>query len=112
MFASKKKRAQCVLSKSHIIVIISYLALHCANYHSLCADGVSNVVDFFIPFLPLERRHIVQCIMVEMKAMGLEPEHEKACELADEILNYFPKDEKFFSVSGCKRIASRLRFLM
>ncbi|CAL8387684.1 unnamed protein product [Boreogadus saida] len=73
--------------------------------------GVSNVVDFFIPFLPLERRHIVQCIMVEMKAMGLEPEHEKACELADKIVNYFPKDEKFFSSAGCKKIASRLRYM-
>ncbi|CAL8406239.1 unnamed protein product [Arctogadus glacialis] len=75
-------------------------------------SGVSNVVDFFIPFLPLERRHIVQCIMVAMKAMGLEPEHEKACELADEILNYFPKDEKFFSVSGhiCFQLPDRVVF--
>ncbi|XP_030210195.1 torsin-1A [Gadus morhua] len=74
--------------------------------------GVSNVVDYFIPFLPLESRHIVQCIMVKMKNMGLKPEHEKACELADEIVNYFPKDEKLFSSPGCKTIASRLRFYM
>ena len=68
------------------------------------------MVDFFIPFLPLERQHIVQCIMVEMKAMGLEPDHDEACELADEIVYYFPKDERVFSAAGCKRIASRLRF--
>ncbi|CAL8387754.1 unnamed protein product [Boreogadus saida] len=74
--------------------------------------GVSNVVDFFIPFLPLERLHIVQCIMVEMKAMGHEPQHEMACELADEVVNYFPKDEKFFSSPGCKKIARRLRLYM
>ena len=28
----------------------------------------SNVVDFFIPFLPLEHWHVVQCIMDEMGA--------------------------------------------
>ncbi|CAL8387678.1 unnamed protein product [Boreogadus saida] len=28
--------------------------------------GESNVVDFFIPFLPLEHQHIVQCIMFKM----------------------------------------------
>ncbi|XP_030210193.1 torsin-1A-like isoform X2 [Gadus morhua] len=77
------------------------------NYH-----GESYVVDFFIPFLPLERQHIVQCIMVEMVAMGLQSEHNKACEMADKIVIYIPDDERRISVSGCKRIASRLKNFM
>ncbi|CAL8387698.1 unnamed protein product [Boreogadus saida] len=74
--------------------------------------GESNVVDFFIPFLPLERQHIVQCIMVEMVAMGLQPDHNKACEMADKIVVYIPDDERRISVSGCKRVASRVRHFM
>ncbi|XP_059906432.1 torsin-1A-like [Gadus macrocephalus] len=74
--------------------------------------GESNVVDFFIPFLPLERQHIVQCIMVEMVAMGLQPDHNKACEMADKIVNYIPDDERRISVSGCMMIARRLRYFM
>ncbi|CAL8387722.1 unnamed protein product [Boreogadus saida] len=71
--------------------------------------GKSNVVDFFIPFLPLERQHIVQCIMVEM---GLQPDHNKACEMADKIVFYIPDDERRISVSGCKTVASRLKYFM
>ncbi|CAL8239630.1 unnamed protein product [Gadus morhua 'NCC'] len=74
--------------------------------------GESIVVDFFIPFLPLERQHIVQCIMVEMVAMGLQPDHNKACEISDKIVNYIPDDERRISVPGCKRIAGRLWHFM
>ncbi|CAL8406241.1 unnamed protein product [Arctogadus glacialis] len=71
--------------------------------------GESNVVDFFIPFLPLEHQHIVQCIMVGMVAMGLQPDHNKACKMADNIVNYIPDDERRISIPGCKKVASRLR---
>ncbi|CAL8387728.1 unnamed protein product [Boreogadus saida] len=56
----------------------------------------SHVVDFFVPFLPLEHKHIVQCVMAEMEAMGLKPDHNEACQMADEII-YFPK--RWFSNS-------------
>ena len=88
------------------------LVLHRTNNHSLFADGESIVVDFFIPFLPLERQHIVQCIMVEMVAMGHQPDHNKACEISDKIVNYIPDDERRISVTGCKKVARRLRQFM
>uniref|UniRef100_A0A8C5BW35 Torsin-1A C-terminal domain-containing protein n=1 Tax=Gadus morhua TaxID=8049 RepID=A0A8C5BW35_GADMO len=72
----------------------------------------SSLVDFFIPFLPLEHWHVVQCIMDEMEARGLQPDPYKAFEMADEIVHYFPQDEGVFSVPGCKTIASRLRNFM
>ncbi|CAL8387694.1 unnamed protein product [Boreogadus saida] len=75
--------------------------------------GESNVVDFVIPFLPLERQHIVQCIMFEMVAMGLlQPDHNKACEMADEILIYIPDDDRRISFWGCKKVARRVRYFM
>lgn len=30
----------------------------------------SSLVDLFIPFLPLERRHVVKCIEEEFRARG------------------------------------------
>ena len=84
--------------------------------NSLCAGGwwnsgliESSLVDFFIPFLPLERRHVVQCALAEMKAYDLKPDHHKACHIADEFY-YLPKDERLFSVSGCKTISTRLTY--
>ena len=66
------------------------------------------MVDFFVPFLPLERKHIVQCVMAQMEAMGLKPDENKAYQMADEF-KYFPTYERLFASSGCKTIASRVR---
>ncbi|XP_053196153.1 torsin-1A-like [Scomber japonicus] len=68
-----------------------------------------NMVDFFIPFLPLEFKHVVQCVMAQMEVEGLEPNQHVAYKVARD-LEYFPKFEKVFSVSGCKKITSRLHF--
>lgn len=97
-------------------VIISYLTINLTNCHSLCAGGLwdaslidHNLVDFFVPFLPLEYGHVVQCVIAEMRAMGQRPELDIANQVAGEF-PYFPKDDRVFSVPGCKTIASRLNF--
>ncbi|XP_049909678.1 torsin-1A-like [Epinephelus moara] len=66
-----------------------------------------NLVDFFIPFLPLEYQHVVQCVMAEMKDRGLQPDQNLADKVARDLA-YFPKFERVFSKIGCKTIASRL----
>ncbi|KAK9532342.1 hypothetical protein VZT92_009730 [Zoarces viviparus] len=68
-----------------------------------------NLVDFFVPFLPLEDRHVIQCVMAEMKAKGLQPEQKVAAQVARDVV-YFPKSERVFSVKGCKTIASKLDY--
>ncbi|XP_076613867.1 torsin family 1 isoform X2 [Chaetodon auriga] len=76
-------------------------------WHTSLID--KNLVDFFVPFLPLEFRHVVQCAMAEMIARGLEPD-EKVADLVARDLVYFPKSERVFSVKGCKTIASKLDY--
>ncbi|XP_018528796.1 torsin family 1 isoform X1 [Lates calcarifer] len=68
-----------------------------------------NLVDFFVPFLPLEYQHVVQCAMAEMKARGLQPRREIADMVAKDLV-YFPKSERVFSVKGCKTIESKLDY--
>ncbi|GAA6219264.1 torsin-1A-like isoform X1 [Lates japonicus] len=68
-----------------------------------------NLVDFFVPFLPLEYQHVVQCAMAEMKAKGLQPRWEIADMVAKDLV-YFPKSERVFSVKGCKTIESKLDY--
>ncbi|KAM9338702.1 torsin-1A-like [Symphorus nematophorus] len=75
--------------------------------HSSLID--KSLVDVFVPFLPLEYQHILQCVAAEMKARGLQPDQKVAAEMAKE-LNYFPKVERVFSVKGCKTIQARLSF--
>ncbi|XP_029371649.1 torsin-1A-like isoform X2 [Echeneis naucrates] len=68
-----------------------------------------NLVDFFVPFLPLEYRHVVQCAMAEMRERQLATNKDVADKVAKELV-YFPKSERVFSVKGCKTISSKLDY--
>lgn len=70
-----------------------------------------NLVDFYVPFLPLEHQHVIQCAMAEMATTRKTIDRDIAVRLANDQL-YFPKDEKLFVVSGCKKIANQLAFYM
>nr|XP_024002842.1 torsin-1A isoform X2 [Salvelinus alpinus] len=76
-------------------------------WHTSLID--KNLVDFFIPFLPLEFRHVLLCGMAEMSAKGLEPDQDVVDQMARELV-YFPKSDKIFSVNGCKTIGSKLDY--
>ncbi|CAB1318816.1 unnamed protein product, partial [Coregonus sp. 'balchen'] len=76
-------------------------------WHASLID--KNLVDFFVPFLPLEYKHVLLCGMAEMAAKGLKPNHDVAAQMAREMI-YTPKTEKLFSVKGCKTISSKLDY--
>lgn len=76
-------------------------------WHTSLID--KNMVDFFVPFLPLEYKHVVQCGRAEMISKGMEPNDEAVEQMAHDM-NYFPRDERVFSMQGCKVISSRLDF--
>lgn len=66
-----------------------------------------HLVTAYVPFLPLLKRHVKMCIIVE-----LQKRHKKANEhWIEEILNelHFVKG---FSESGCKRIQEKVAFII
>ncbi|XP_028318294.1 torsin-1A-like [Gouania willdenowi] len=69
----------------------------------------SGLVDVFVPFLPLEKHHVKQCVLAAMAERNLEPNLTVAEKVAEELI-YFPKHEKLFSSNGCKTIEKRLPF--
>ncbi|KAL1253443.1 hypothetical protein QQF64_018136 [Cirrhinus molitorella] len=76
-------------------------------WHTSLID--KNLVDFFVPFLPLEYKHVIQCGLAEMARKGHFPSKNLVKRMAND-LNYFPKVERVFSIQGCKIISSRLDF--
>ena len=63
-----------------------------------------SLIDFFIPFLPLERKHVKECVKVTLQKCG-KPVYNK--KLLDEIANelqYFPIGDETFSIFGCKLV--------
>ncbi|XP_053267417.1 torsin family 1 isoform X1 [Pleuronectes platessa] len=70
-----------------------------------------NLVDFFVPLLPLESQHIVLCTMAEMKSRGMKPNQRLAEKVAMDLI-YFPKTERVFAATGCKTIESKLDYYL
>jgi len=70
-----------------------------------------NLIDYFIPFLPLERSHIKMCAEAELERKQHKVTEQILNKIADELL-YFPDDTKVFSQSGCKKISSKVDYIM
>ncbi|XP_014024935.2 torsin-1A isoform X1 [Salmo salar] len=70
-----------------------------------------HLIDFFVPFLPLEYRHVKLCARDAYAARGLEPDEGTLDEVAKAML-YVPKEERLFSAQGCKSIPQRINFFL
>lgn len=67
-----------------------------------------NLIDHFIPFLPLERSHVRSCIIDEFRRQNISKFRES--DIADVLdeLQWFPDNLNLFSTSGCKKIAQKI----
>ncbi|XP_030643589.1 torsin-1A-like [Chanos chanos] len=74
-------------------------------WHSTLIDA--HLIDHFIPFLPLEYRHVHQCVLAEMAALNITANDGLADRVARDM-PYFPPEEKIFSVKGCKSVKQKL----
>ncbi|XP_026100264.1 torsin-1A-like isoform X1 [Carassius auratus] len=66
-----------------------------------------HLVDHYIPFLPLELKHVRQCVLVEMAHMSITQDSDLADQVAGDM-PYFPEEEKVFAVKGCKSVRHKL----
>ncbi|XP_067825996.1 torsin-1A-like [Heptranchias perlo] len=76
-------------------------------WHTSLVD--KNLIDYFVPFLPLEYKHIVLCAKAEMRSRHFKDVEQMAIKVANEII-YFPKDERIFSTKGCKTVAAKVDY--
>lgn len=75
-----------------------------------------NLMTAYVPFLPLEKKHIRSCIKDYLINKNYYHKREKIPgDLVDAIskeLNYVPGDKEIFSVTGCKRIPEKVDYVM
>ena len=71
-----------------------------------------NLVDIFVPFLPLERSHVKTGVRNELTRRHVSWWTEKHVEHVADQLEYWPTELKLFSKSGCKRVAQKVDLLM
>lgn len=66
-------------------------------------------IGVFVPFLPLEREHVVLCIKNELDALQVIA--DKPDKLVDEIadeMTFFPEETGLYSKSGCKGVHEKV----
>ncbi|XP_073678821.1 torsin-1A-like [Garra rufa] len=77
--------------------------------NGLWHSGLINhhLIDHYVPFLPLEQKHVHQCVMAEMAHLNITPNYD----VADNVVRdmpFFPEEEKIFAVKGCKSVKQKL----
>lgn len=66
----------------------------------------THLVDHYVPFLPLEREHLVKCLEAEFRRWKREPDSKVIENIINKSLSF---DETMrFATSGCKRIDKKV----
>lgn len=76
----------------------------------------NSLISAYIPFLPLERKHVKQCILDGLFAKGFyefkyQVDEDVVEEIADQLM-YFPNTTRLFSTTGCKRVIEKIFLVM
>ncbi|CAH6789332.1 Tor3a [Phodopus roborovskii] len=70
-----------------------------------------NLIDFFVPFLPLEYYHVWLCVRDAFLSQEL-PYTEEALDEIAKMMTYVPEEERRFSSQGCKSISQRINLFL
>lgn len=75
-------------------------------YHEFSEHGL---IDTFVPFLPLNKHHVHQCIEKDLMKKGRQPTPDLIETISDEMHYIQPvKDMDHFSLTGCKRVSDKV----
>ncbi|KAL3879252.1 hypothetical protein ACJMK2_031557 [Sinanodonta woodiana] len=75
-----------------------------------------HMITAYIPFLPLERKHVKECIRDGLIAGGYYKKRSeipefKVSEILEE-LTFYPEGAGIFSATGCKRVVEKIDYVM
>ncbi|XP_066436594.1 torsin-1A-like [Eleutherodactylus coqui] len=85
----------------------SYLENTMGSEFYKCDLIKKNVIDVFVPFLPLELEHVKECVRAELRRQGRAEDQEAISRIANGMA-YYPKGENAFSRNGCKNVHVRV----
>ncbi|XP_075227673.1 torsin-like protein isoform X2 [Lycorma delicatula] len=73
-----------------------------------------SLVDHFVPFLPLEHKHVVKCIEAELHRIKKEflASQKLIKDVIKEAITFGPEPDNKFSQVGCKRVPQKLNLLI
>ncbi|XP_014680900.1 PREDICTED: torsin-1B-like isoform X2 [Priapulus caudatus] len=100
-----KKREAITRKEMEEVITASAFNEQGGLWHSSLIE--SDVIDFFLPFLPMERKHVKLCIKDDLETKGHRATEEILNRVANELL-FYPDKTRLFSKSGCKRVSQKV----
>lgn len=73
-------------------------------------DKIMAVVDHHIPFLPLEREHVILCIQQTLSWKNATLNENDIQWIADKLV-FYPENNPIFSLSGCKKVEEKANLI-
>ncbi|KAH9505367.1 Torsin-1A [Bulinus truncatus] len=70
-----------------------------------------ELIDAFVPFLPLEKKHVIQCIKRDLVSKRLSTDSESINKILKE-LSFSVFGDLVLSNTGCKRVADKVDLIM
>ncbi|KAH9517427.1 chaperone cofactor-dependent protein refolding [Dermatophagoides farinae] len=73
-----------------------------------------GVVDLFVPFLPLAKRHVRQCVVDNLRRQHKfsDPFIDPGSEFIRKVMNSIEFKDDEFSVYGCRRVSSKIAIFL
>ena len=78
------------------------------KYSDLILRGL---ISYYVPFLPLERKHVKMCATAEASKLGLQLCQELLDKVADRM-TYGPEGNLKFSNSGCRGVDKKVALVV
>ncbi|KAM9327028.1 torsin-1A-like [Gastrophryne carolinensis] len=105
-----KKREDIKLSDvEHHLSLYAFNSKDGGLWHSSLI--AKNLIDYFVPFLPMEYEHVKMCVRAELQQRGFMTDEEFINRVARDM-TYYPKEEKIYSVKGCKTVSAKLEYYL
>ena len=73
----------------------------------------NNLICHYIPFLPLEKNHVRQCIADDLRQKGyIRDNFQNVVDKVMEQLSFAPVGVEVYSSSGCKRVFAKVNLVL
>lgn len=105
-----RRREEITLKEIEDAINLASFNLHGGLWHSRLIE--KNLITAFVPFLPMEKRHVKECIRADLKAKNYTRTNDHILDRVLSELQYFPKESELFSTTGCKRVPQKVDYIM
>ncbi|CAG9857505.1 unnamed protein product [Phyllotreta striolata] len=108
LYRGNRSREDMELGDFEKVIVFGIFNQEGGFYHS---DTIKhNIIDHYLPFLPLEVEHVKACIVREFKDLNVDEPSEEHVNAILNSLDWIETDYLKYAKSGCKTVRSKVSY--